>query len=589
MRSLPALWVLLVVGVMLGSLATMAMSEHEEASRLVKFNSDPELRAFLIGHSGRSQVKGPVSSDLAEGSSASDGAPHSSTNVQVVGVDESDRVKTDGEHIYIGDAGAVHVIRAGPPMAKVSEIVISDNGSAQVEGLYLHRGLLTAVCSEYGPAIDALEVPAISPLPYLAVEQTFVRVYDVSDPAAPRLVRTAGMSGYQVTSRMIGPTIYLITEHSIWSSFDNELRLPELTSGGTRETVKATEISYDPAMSEVSSFVNLLAFNTSSGKTGTLTALVGSTSVAYMSPTALYLTMQLWDGATTRASSKLTTSIYRISVEGTEMSLEAQGSVRGRPLNQFALDEKDGRLRIATTAGWWSDASNEVHVLDLKLKEVGAATGIAPGESIYSCRFMGDRLYLVTFLQIDPLFIVDLSSDTPRVLGELKVPGASNYLQMVEGGLMGIGFENGSVKVSLFDVNDPENMRQIDTFVVEGFSYSPAQYDHRAVLYIHDRNMLVIPVTYYSAGYWNDTMGYYLPSSAALVLQLGSDIREVGRIVHENATVDRSLFIGDVLYTISDTTIRASSLAALEDLGSLTYSGGRHDRYGYDAISVVAP
>jgi uncharacterized secreted protein with C-terminal beta-propeller domain len=101
--------------------------------------------------------------------------------------------------------------------------------------------------------------------------------------------------------------------------------------------------------------------------------------------------------------------------------------------------------------------------------------------------------------------------------------------------------------------------------------------------------MLVIPVTYYSAGYWNDTMGYYLPSSAALVLQLGSDIREVGRIVHENATVDRSLFIGDVLYTISDTTIRASSLAALEDLGSLTYSGGRHDRYGYDAISVVAP
>jgi uncharacterized secreted protein with C-terminal beta-propeller domain len=84
-------------------------------------------------------------------------------------------------------------------------------------------------------------------------------------------------------------------------------------------------------------------------------------------------------------------------------------------------------------------------------------------------------------------------------------------------------------------------------------------------------------------------MGYYLPSSAALVLQLGSDIREVGRIVHENATVDRSLFIGDVLYTISDTTIRASSLAALEDLGSLTYSGGRHDRYGYDAISVVAP
>ena len=132
---------------MLGSLATMAMSEHEEASRLVKFNSDPELRAFLIGHSGRSQVKGPVSSDLAEGSSASDGAPHSSTNAAGGGRGRERPGKDRwGTHLH-RRRGAVHVIRAGPPMAKVSEIVISDNGSAQVEGLYLHRGLLTAVCS----------------------------------------------------------------------------------------------------------------------------------------------------------------------------------------------------------------------------------------------------------------------------------------------------------------------------------------------------------------------------------------------------------------------------------------------------------
>jgi uncharacterized secreted protein with C-terminal beta-propeller domain len=298
-----------------------------------------------------------------------------------------------------------------------------------------------------------------------------------------------------------------------------------------------------------------------------------------MSHTALYLTTQVWDGAVVSSSSSLSTSIYRIAVNGTGMSLEAQGSVDGRPLNQFALDESGGRLRIATTTAW-PNPSNEVHVLDLELREVGSVEGIAPGESIYSCRFMGDRLYLVTYLQVDPLFIVDLSTDTPTVLGELKAPGASNYLEMVDAGLMGVGFENGSVKVSLFNVTDPRDLSEIGSFVVEGFSYSPAQYDHKAVTYLPGDGKLVIPVTYYGSDHWTGV--YQRPSSAMLVLQLDADgVSEVGRIVHENATADRSLCIGDVLYTVSDTTVMASSLSTLELLGSLTYGSGQ-GYYGAD-------
>jgi len=166
-------------------------------------------------------------------------------------------------------------------------------------------------------------------------------------------------------------------------------------------------------------------------------------------------------------------------------------------------------------------------------------------------------------------------------MGELKVPGASTYLQMVGNGLLGIGFENGSVKVSLYNVSDPGNMREIDTYLVEGYSYSAAQYDHRAVLYDAARNLLVIPVTFnpYSGGaeYWT----YERPWSVGLVLEVGeTGIDQIGAITHKDATVTRSLYIGDVLYTISDTTVKANSLPSLTSLGSLIYSEGQ-SYYGW--------
>jgi uncharacterized secreted protein with C-terminal beta-propeller domain len=570
MRVLPVLWVLLVVGAMLGSLAAMATTEHTEASMLTRFTSDLELRTFVQEHGGGSNK------NMAASGSAED-ASYSGTNVQVEGVDESDRVKTDGTHIYIADGGFVHVVGAVLPMANVSEITVGASGSTWVQGLYLDGQRLVVLYSEY--SLPGGEGLAAMGYRYYDVQRTCANVYDITDTAAPVLERSASMTGYLVSSRMIDGTLYMVTDQSTWS-YVHDVQMPELAVGGESKGVAASEVYYDPTMSEVSSFVNLLAFDTSSGGVGTLTTLAGSASVVYMSPTALYVTMPLWSGS---ASSTLTTSIYRIAVDGTEMAVECQASVNGALLNQFAMDESDGRLRVATTTSW-PDPSSEVRVFDLELNEVGALTGIARGESIYSCRYMGDRLYLVTYLQVDPLFVIDLTADTPSVLGELKVPGASNYLQMVGAGLMGIGFDNGSVKVSLFDVTEPGDVREIDSFVVEGFSYSPAQYDHKAVMYVPGTGTLVIPITYYGPGYWTDQ--YYRPSSAALVLQIGAGgVSEVGRIAHENATVDRSLYIGEVLYTISDTTVKASSLSTLELLDSITYGDGQ-GHYGIDGPAL---
>jgi uncharacterized secreted protein with C-terminal beta-propeller domain len=297
----------------------------------------------------------------------------------------------------------------------------------------------------------------------------------------------------------------------------------------------------------------------------------------------MYLTVQVWSetgaGPFSTVRYEASTHIFRVSVDGTALVLAAQGEVGGVLLNQFALDERGGRLRVATTSS--SQPSNGVHVLDMDLKEVGSLDGIAPGERIYSSRFLDDRLYLVTFRQVDPLFVIDLSTDMPRVIGELKVPGASTYLQMVDEGLLGIGFENSSVKVSLYNVSDPERMAEVGSYIVEGISSSPAQYDHRAVLYDPGRSMLVIPIAYYG-GWTVDSWTSYRSWSSALVLSIGAaGVIQVGSVLHDNATVERSLYIGDVLYTISDTTVKANALPALSPIGELVYSDGQQRIYGW--------
>jgi inhibitor of cysteine peptidase len=580
MKLLPILSIVLALSVLGATLGVIATTDHTKPSTFTTFGSEMELRAFLNDRTeGRWSAEGTTTDMVAEATSS-----HSKTNVQVEGVDEGDTVKTDGTMLFIADGNKVHIIRAGPPLAKVTDIVTDSSEYAYVHSLYLSGDRLIVIYIVYETSATSGSSAAMDQAVYYygTAHRTCVRVYDLTDPANPALERSAGMSGNCVTSRLIDTTLYLVTEQSVWSG-DNMV-LPERSEDGKDVGVAATEIGYDPAMTSVSSFVNLLAFDVASGRTNSMSALTGSTSVVYMSPTALYLAMQVWGGnreILALGGSDVTTSIYRIEVHGTIMELAARGSVEGRPLNQFALDERGDRLRVATTTSRPA-LDNQVHMFDLSLKEVGSKTGIAPGESIYSCRFMGDRLYLVTFLQVDPLFVVDLSTDQPAVLGELKVPGTSNYLQMIDPGLMGIGFENGSVKVSLFDVDDPEAMTEIGSLVVDGYSYSTAQYDHKAVLYIPSAGMLVIPLTQYGVSTISgDAVAYYDygPTSTALALHLdGQGVKEVGRIVHENATVERSLYIGEVLYTISDTTVIASLMGNLKTVSSLTYG---QERYYY--------
>lgn len=300
------------------------------------------------------------------------------------------------------------------------------------------------------------------------------------------------------------------------------------------------------------------------------------------------------------------TIIHRISINKNEIKHEASGEVQGSPLNQFSMDEHENYFRIATTQGnSWNDnnpSSNNLYVLDMNLDVVGKIEDIAPQERIYSVRFMQDRAYMVTFRNIDPLFVIDLHNpENPHILGKLKIPGYSDYLHPYdETHIIGLGKEtevdekneraySQGVKLALFDVSDVENPREIATEEIgDRGSDSEALRNHKAFLFDKEKGLLVIPVsvakidteaagdTLWKA--WGSTIfqGAYVYS---LNLEDGFKLR--GKITHftdddieksgywydYNKRITRSLFIGDSLYTLSNQIIETHSLkdVAFED------------------------
>jgi uncharacterized secreted protein with C-terminal beta-propeller domain len=301
------------------------------------------------------------------------------------------------------------------------------------------------------------------------------------------------------------------------------------------------------------------------------------------------------------------TIIHKVALNGQQLVQAGSGEVRGSVLNQFSMDESGGYFRIATTRNQiWSqftenntqESYNNLYVLDDKMQTVGRLENLAAGERIYAARFVGDRAYLVTFRQTDPLFAIDLKDPAnPKVLGQLQLAGFSNYLQPYgDHMLIGLGKDaedNGSagvkvkgLKVALFDVTDVSKPKILDTYVIgDSGSDSTALYDHKAVLFSQDKNLLVIPASLRQAnnyGGWGDV--YF---NGALVFSLKDDkIRLSGKITHGtdssrdiqqywdgynyyDNSVKRSLYIGDNLYTCSDRYLKINKLSDLSEVKTL--------------------
>lgn len=251
------------------------------------------------------------------------------------------------------------------------------------------------------------------------------------------------------------------------------------------------------------------------------------------------------------------TGIVKIALD--KFSISSAGSVPGRTLNQFALDEYNNNLRIATTIGDSSafsdgESLNDVYILDNNLNITGSVKDLGKTERIYSVRFLGNRGYVVTFRQTDPFYVLDLSNPkNPQLKGELKIPGFSSYLHPLSDDIiLGIGRESSKVKISMFDVSDPSNPQEVDKYMLDEY-WTEIQNNHRAFLIDKDNKLFFIP----------GSRGAYIFNYTSNKLTLGRAVSEIG--------VKRSIYINDYLYIIGDRGISVISEKNLEDVKKLDF------------------
>ncbi|MFH1150009.1 MAG: beta-propeller domain-containing protein [Actinomycetota bacterium] len=625
------------IGISLGTYALIGSGTTGRASRpyLYRFDSVAEfLAAFekgrkemFGGYDGEFDSMGKTLSPSA-GVAETQETPHSTTNVQVAGVDEADIVKNDGKYIYAISGDTVFIIEAYPAeSARVvsridlggnfspGEMFVTDNRLVVISG-----GGLLEVPGEEGKEVPYSEATAIS-------------IYDIGDRSEPREIRTIEYEGSYNTARMIEGDVHVVLTttpyHVLYEKRNGEVTPSDVipryrvTRGGGEpgDLVPAADYreidTVDPE--RFTSFLSIVSFDVDGGDSRLEKQVIaGNAESVYASPENLYVVSADYqyygDFMPAPAGGSNETTVYKFRFDGPSAKFVTAARVPGTVLNQFSMDESDGFFRIATTVGHvsreGSESSSSVYVLDGSLKMAGRLEGLAPGERIYSVRFMGKRAYLVTFKKVDPLFVLDLSDPAaPRVLGELKIPGYSDYLHPYdENHVIGVGKdaveaapeEGGTfawyqgIKIALFDVTDVANPREMHKVVIgDRGTDSYALYDHKAFLFDLERHLLVLPVLLAELTPEqkaspetrdNDYGTYTFQGAYVYDISLDGGIYLKGRITHmedpaeleqgygyygSEDTVQRSLYIGDVLYTVSPSMVKANSLGDLVEISAV--------------------
>jgi uncharacterized secreted protein with C-terminal beta-propeller domain len=541
------------------------------------------------------QANSPAASP--QGSAGQAAAPEfSQTNNQEAGVDEPDVVKTDGHTVFAVADGSLHAIDVSGAKPRLV-------GTLALDGAYGHQLLLRGdrllvMSSSYGGAPIAADV-------IISASQAIITEIDVSDPAAMRVRRTMTMEGAFVDARMTGGTARVVVSASPnvirpaaigrapLRDFVPQTVLRSRISGRTfRRSMVACDDVRHPRRFSGLDLLTVLTIDLDKGLFNVdRDAIMAGAQTVYASPTGLYVASQRYVQALESGRAipqRSRTDIHRFDISKPDQtSFASSGSVTGFVLNQYSMSEFEGALRVASTEEpvWFDgvqdgDSESFVSVLaehGRSLDLLGRAAGLGRGERIYAVRFAGDKGYVVTFRQVDPLYTLDLSKKTdPRVVGELKILGFSAYLHPISDDLLlGVGQDASAqgrtlgTQLQLFDVSDPRRPARKAGVSLGGGASSQAEFDPHAFLFWKPSNLAVIPLTTYGE-----------PSqsfSGAVGFKVGTaSIAEAGRIAHptEQGTtytpdIGRSLVIGDELYTLSYAGLAANRV---DDLASLSFT-----------------
>ncbi|MCL2151459.1 MAG: beta-propeller domain-containing protein [Oscillospiraceae bacterium] len=538
--------------------------------------------------------------------------PYSKTNEQTKGVNEGDIVKTDGQYIYAlsQDSNTLRIIKAdGKKLEVVSTIQLTDLWGT--EFYLIDDDRLAIIGCEYVPIedicrdVDVDDKPFdpdtmtdIAPYGWYQNNFTVLEIYDISIREAPELSRRVSMDGNSVSTRVIGSVVYLATNKQIWSIPYDEADSPAILPyycdtllEGNFEPINFDSIYYIPDSIDAS-YLLIGAIDVYSDAEFEPEAYLGASSNLYMSRSAMYVTQNRWEQSVRTAipgrendfiSEK--TDILRFSVSGTDVTYAGMGTVDGSPINQYSMDEYDGYFRIATTS--W-EAGTFVTVLKTStMRTVGRTEPLAPGERMQSARFNGDMGYVVTFQNMDPLFTIDLRDpNNPKVLGELKIPGFSQYLHMVgEGIVLGIGRDvqetytrdaNGAervvgirdvgIKASLFDVSNPFDPKEIDVLAL-GEGWAEVSSNPRALMCDSERGLYGFMVERW------DNAGNWFCGAVVLRVEDGQLLIDATLKPNEylSQNSSRLCFIGNTLYLVHGSGVIAYDYSSYARLASISF------------------
>jgi len=632
--------------------------------------------AFDVAMTNESMPESVKSLEKQKSSGAAE-TDFSDTNVQVVGVDEADLVKTDGEYLYQVNKDRVIILKAYPAaeMEVVSTLTFAEE-AFQPQELYIDEKNLVVIGrtqNRYHLEVPMVQEPMVGEEPVVEAPEAKLRaegniwpprytqnrvkaiIYDLQDKSKLTKLREVEIDGSYLSSRKIGSYLYLIAndplnyyryldypvlmdtvlENGVASTTKNTVSIPEETvpTPTYRDTavkeesipVAYQDIRYISPLVEAN-YLTIVGLDLSrNDQPAHVSTYLGAGQDIYVSQENLYIALRKYDyqplvsdSAQKRIMPRQmleNTLVYKFSLDKGKVTYLTRGEVPGTLLNQFSMDENQGYFRIATTKGstWGTGeniSQNNVYILDDSMSLIGKIENIAPGERIYSARFMGERAYLVTFKDTDPLFVLDLSKPAqPKILGALKIPGYSDYLHPYdENHLIGfgkdtveVGYKNAQgevistqayyqgLKLAVFDVSDVQQPREMFKEIIgDRGTDSELLRNHKALLFDREKELLAFPVTLMEVGAEQKQNGTNATSygqftyQGAYIYQLNLEegFKLRGRITHlseedllkagyrsynREREVQRILYIEDVLYTLSEGMVKANALGDLSE------------------------
>ena len=560
---------------------------------------------------------------------------HSTTNIQVENVDEADITKTDGDYIYSLSGSDVVITNVQDPSNIKIDSKIQSEEDYNPEDLILYNDKLVVISTKY--------------IKY-GQSNTLVSVYDVTKKDEPKLVKSCMLPEKYYTSRSIDGKLLVIASGKLREE-DNKV-VTYYEEDNSKKEIGLENIKRLKRL--ISNDQTLIAtINLQSTDNVKVNSYLFNVENAYISEKNMYLLNELYSNENSGFEKRVKnlfgikgvigffnyilnedyedyneyddyTNIYKFSIqEDGDIEYLAKNKVRGTTINQFSLDEYNENLRVGLET---SDGSKVV-VLDNKLNKIGETECLSKGEKMYSTRFLGEKAYMVTYKNTDPLYVIDLSNpNEPKVLGKLKIPGYSTYLHPYdEHHLIGIGMQTKEtiyrdsqgrvtstsaritgMKMALFDVSDVNNPKQISqTIIGDSRTTSAILTNHKALLFSKEKGILAIPVNSYPSDfevesssddisklvsqYTNYNKNYTAEGYAVYNINLTDGFNLKGIINHERIKTSgyrygysgkllRGLWIEDNLYTVSEKMIKVNKLGDLSQISELEIGGDNNGR-----------